>query len=337
MKSKIAELGEARKWGKAPNVVYYYDVFFEEDLLTKWSIGVKKQDPDFLQVGKVLEYEITDQENHKIKRSNPKFQNQTKTVGPITQKAVNALTSTSLIGFLDNFKESDLIFIDIETARAVKKLEIGTPLYDAWEYKNRYNNELERKTGEKTTLEDYFNEKAALYAAFSKIVAIVVGRIKGDTLATKSYALSKANKWNEAPMLNAFNDDVNLFLEKNPSTVFVGWASKTFDEPFLSKRMYVHNIKPNILLDTVHLKPWEKPGVDLKELWQGGAFYPDSLIAATAALGIPSSKSDMDGSMVGEAFYAGEIDKIVTYCKADVLAEANVYRRLAGKSLLTLA
>lgn len=88
---------------------------------------------------------------------------------------------------LDNVNESDLIFFDIETAKAVEKIEKGTPIWDAWAYKSRYENELNRKTGKEYTPQEYFDDKSALYAVFGKVVAIVAGRINEDVLFTKRY------------------------------------------------------------------------------------------------------------------------------------------------------
>lgn len=344
MKAKITEVTFGKEWGKAPNKVYYYNILLEGQGDKTWNIGVKTQDPDFLTVGQTLEYEVSDVEKRKIKKVSAKLANNTPggsgfAKGGFKKKQAPTVdpNSKSLIRHLDNFAEEDIIFIDIETARAVKELQKGTPLYEAWEYKNRYNNELERKTGEPVTLEEYFKDKAALYAAFAKVVTIVVGRVSGNTLKTKTYSMSKKDKWNEEPFLREFNDDVATILSKRPKTVFAGWANQSFDQPFLAKRMYTHDIQPNMLLDTAHLKPWEIPGFDLKELWKGTAFYPDSLLAAAVALGLPSPKSKMEGSEVGEAFYLGKIDDINEYCRMDVLTEANIYRKLAGKSILTLA
>lgn len=61
---------------------------------------------------------------------------------------------------LENLNENDLCFYDIETARAVEVLVEGTPIYDAWKYKARYQNELNKKTGQEYTLEEYYYEKA---------------------------------------------------------------------------------------------------------------------------------------------------------------------------------
>jgi uncharacterized protein YprB with RNaseH-like and TPR domain len=340
MKAKITKSEFTKEWGKGFNVVFYHNVWLEGQGDQPWNIGAKKQDPDFLQPGKTLEYEIADESKRKIKKL--KIENQAPASGgykPSYKQKTEAVdtNSTSLIRSLDRVAESDLIFIDIETVRVVKELKEGTPIYDAWEYKNRYNNELEKKTGERTTLEDYFNDKAALYATFGKVVVIVVARIKPDgTLSTKTYSMSKETKWSEEVLLKEFNDDIIKILEKNPSTVFAGWANKTFDQPYLAKRMYVHGIQPNILLDTNHLKPWEIPGIDLKNEWQGSAFYPDSLIACAVALGIQSPKSKMDGSEVGEYFYKGKIAEIAEYCAADVVTSVNIYRKLKNQPLLSV-
>jgi predicted PolB exonuclease-like 3'-5' exonuclease len=339
MKAVISEVKFIKKWGDGMKAIHYHDVWFE-GVDGKWNIGAKAEMPDFLAPGKTLEYEITDAEKKKIKRLTDQNKNKSTSSwnGGNRKPAPPPVNpdSPSLIAALDNFNESDIIFIDIETVRGVKELKAGSPLYDAWEYKNRYNNELERKTGEKVTLEEYFLEKAALYAVFAKVVAIVVGRIVEGQLKTKKYLVSKDNGWSEGAALKEFNDDVNTILQKNPSTIFSGWANKTFDQPFLAKRMYVNGIKPNRLLDTAHLKPWEIPGFDLKELWQGSAFYPDSLIAVAVALGLQSPKAKMDGSQVGEYYYAGKTAEIGEYCEADVLTSANIYRKLVSKPTLTL-
>lgn len=341
MKAKITKVEYVKEWGTGLHKIHYHNVWFDGSD-KKWNIGAKVANPDFLTVGEYLQYEIVDEAKNKIKRV-PAAAMSNQAVGggkkpSFTKKTtptVNA-NSTSLIRHLDNFNESDLIFIDIETVRSVKELKEGTPLHDAWLYKTRYNNELERKSGETVTPEAYFDEKAALYAPFAKVVTIVVGRIVGDELKTKSYAVSKKDKWDEAVPLRQFNDDVNTVLDKNPNSVFVGWANIGFDQPFLMKRMIVHGIQPNLLLDTAHLKPWEVPGFDLKEMWKGTSFYPDSLISVAVALGLPSPKTKMDGAEVGEAFYKGKIDDIVEYCTGDVLTSANVYRKFVNKPLLTL-
>src|SRR3990172_8456033 len=78
---------------------------------------------------------------------------------------------------LEKVQAEDVVFLDIETVSIVENLEEYTPLHAAWSYKARYANEINKKTGIQLTAEEYFKEKAALYAPFAKIICITVGRI----------------------------------------------------------------------------------------------------------------------------------------------------------------
>ena len=70
---------------------------------------------------------------------------------------------------------------------------------------------------------------------------------------------------------------------------------------------------------------------DTMEMWKFGGRDYTSLDVLSMALGIPSPKSEMDGSQVGEAFHKGEIEKIATYCSRDVFTTANCYFKMTGK------
>lgn len=239
---------------------------------------------------------------------------------------------------LRQYRESDLLFMDIETARVVPKLEKGTPLHEAWEYKTRHNNEYQEKLnrsgnkGVEVSFEEFFEEKAALYGPFARIVTIVMGRINGETLSAKAYA-----DVDEKKLLEAFTKDLAMFTNSRPDACFCTFNGKGFDEPMIAKRMIVNGLTLPPLLDQQHLKPWETKGLDLSALWKGNSFFPDSLIAVGAALGLPSPKTSMSGSDVGDAFYAGKLEDIKKYCTQDVLCTANIYRKFAGKSLVQLA
>lgn len=225
---------------------------------------------------------------------------------------------------LENLNENDLCFYDIETARAVETLEEGTPIYDAWKYKARYQNELNKKTGQEYTLEEYYYEKAPLYAPFGRVVTIVVGRIKDNKIYLKSYA-----SYAEKELLQEFNRDLELVYQSNPKTRFVSFNGVGFDTPYLEKRSIINGVKPSNLLQESHLEPWKVTQLDLSKIWKGNAFYPDSLVAVATALGLPSPKDALDGSEVSNAFYDKRLPEIVKYCLKDVETTARVYRKLA--------
>jgi 3'-5' exonuclease len=327
MEQKIKEAVFTKEWtGGKGGSIFYHNVTFVDG--TTWNIGAKQANPDFLKAGQVLEYEIADAEKKKIKRAKKEFgsfSNFKKMAPP----SVNP-NSTSLVRMLDKYPEEEIIFFDIETCRGVDQLKKGTALYDAWEYKSRYNNELNRKTGETYSMEEYFVDKAALYAPFAKVVCIVAGKIKGSELKVKEY------KGDESDLLKDFNEDIKKILSVTPNAVLCGWANVGFDQPFLMKRMLVHGIQPNLLLDTAHLKPWELAALDLKSVWQATSFYPDSLQSVAVTMGLPTPKSGMDGSQVSDAFFEGKIDDIVKYCAQDVLACANIYRKFVGGTKVSL-
>ena len=225
---------------------------------------------------------------------------------------------------LENLNENDLCFYDIETARAIEVLVEGTPIYDAWKYKARYQNELNKKTGQEYTLEEYYYEKAPLYAPFGRVVTIVVGRIKDNRIYLKSYS-----SYNEKELLEDFNRDLELVYQSNPKTRFVSFNGVGFDTPYLEKRSIINGVKPANLLQESHLEPWKVTQLDLSKIWKGNAFYPDSLVAVATALGLPSPKDALDGSEVSNAFYDRRLPEIVKYCLKDVETTVRVYRKLA--------
>ena len=225
---------------------------------------------------------------------------------------------------LENLNENDLVFYDIETARGVKELEPNTQLYDAWKYKARYQNELNKKTGQEYTIEEYYYEKAPLYAPFGRVVTIVVGRIKDNKIHLKSYA-----SYDEKELLKEFNKDLDLVFQNNPKTRFVSFNGVGFDTPYLEKRSIINGINPANLLQESHLEPWKVTQLDLSKIWKGNAFYPDSLIAVATALGLPSPKDALDGSEVSNAFYECRLEEIKNYCLKGVETTARVYRKMA--------
>jgi hypothetical protein len=100
--------------------------------------------------------------------------------------------------------------------------------------------------------------------------------------------------------------------------------------------MIVHQIE---LPETLHLfgkKPWEVPHLDTLELWRFGDYkHYTSLSLLTSILGIPSPKTDLDGSKVAQVYYKDkDIQRIVQYCEADTLAVAQVLLRYSNLPLI---
>lgn len=219
---------------------------------------------------------------------------------------------------------SNVKFIDIETARLVERLELDTPLFDSWVYK------LKREKYEMSNEEaiEFFEERAALYPEFAKVVCISIGSVVGGKFYCKSYS------GDEATLLKQFNDDLNTVTDKNFRTRLCGIALTRFDLPFLNKRMVINGVRPNHLIDTGELKPWEVTTVDLDKIWKGTGSTHASLLNMTTALGIPSPKSDISGADVGRVYYEGDVERIVKYCERDILAPANIVYKIKHGKLL---
>lgn len=232
-----------------------------------------------------------------------------------------------------NLKLDNLVFIDIETVRENETLDLSSSEFDAWKYQNQRN----YPDATDVELQELYIDKAALYAEFAKIVCITVGRIDGNKLKMRSY-----NDTDEKVLLQKFNDDLTKVTDAQPNTAFCAHAGIGFDIPFIFKRMMVHQVVPNELLETAFAKPWElaEQIIDTKDAWKGTAFAATSLMVIAHALGIPSPKDDISGADVGKVYYSGEegaIARITKYCEKDVLTTANVVRRCRFEPLLEAA
>lgn len=224
---------------------------------------------------------------------------------------------------LKNIDLENVVFFDIETVRIEDKLEKDTDLYRSWEYKMRYSREAESKM-EATSLEESYNNKAALYAEFAKVVCITIGKIKDGQLMLKSFY------GEEGDMLRSFADVLNGMNAKNKYLQLAGHAIIGFDIPFLMRRCLINGVEVPNLLDTSMSKPWEVTAIDTMNIWKATSFYGASLLNIATAFGLPSPKMDVAGYETSDVYWKeGEkgLKRIVEYCERDVLTVANIVRK----------
>jgi 3'-5' exonuclease len=222
---------------------------------------------------------------------------------------------------------NDILFFDCEMVRRNKELVIGSEEHFLFREKERDRTTDEYLDDE--ILIDLYQRKAALKPAFNKIVCISIGAMKDDVLNIKSF----------------YGDDEKKLVEdfykvvkppKTPYTSVCGWNIKGFDLPMTRFASLRHGVNPvNHSFNDSGKKPWELPGVvDLMEDIKGTYFTPFSLNEVCYMLDIPSPKSDLiSGSMVSDIYYEGGIEEIQKYCKRDVLAVVNVFKKLRGEEL----
>lgn len=223
---------------------------------------------------------------------------------------------------------NDVVFIDIETVKAEKQLIQGTPLWEAWQYKNKSGRD---PIGANDIVKS-FDEQASLYAEFGKIVCITIGKVKGETLKLKSYAVD-----DEKQLLSDFAAALEGIVAANKKTILCGHAIKGFDIPWIVRRCIVHQVELPNILDLNHLKPWEMTSIlDTMEIWKGGAFNGASLIAIAVALGIANPKDELEGSETSTTYYNEQygLGKIQAYCEKDVATVAQIFRKCRYEPLL---
>ncbi|RYD91164.1 MAG: 3'-5' exonuclease, partial [Sphingobacteriales bacterium] len=170
-------------------------------------------------------------------------------------------------------------------------------------------------------------ERAGIYAEFGKIICISCGCIHADgderKLLLKSYAGD-----DEAALLREFATSLQQHWAR-PDRYLCAHNGKEFDYPYLCRRMIINGIAIPEPLLIAGRKPWEVRHLDTMELWKFGDFKSyTSLNLLAAALGVPSPKDDIDGSMVGDVYWKEkDLDRIVRYCQKDVITLANVLLR----------
>lgn len=216
---------------------------------------------------------------------------------------------------LQHIKLVKLLFLDIETAsEEASFLKLEEPKQIFWGKKHYYiqSEELD------TPLHSY-NERAAIYAEFGKVICISCGYFKGDKLYIRSFY-----KTSEAELLQSFS----TFLERQ-NLVLCGHNIKEFDVPFLCRRMLVNHISLPKVLNIAGKKPWEVNFVDTLQLWKFGDYKSyTSLDLLAHIFKIPSSKDDINGSQVAEVYWQEkDLSRIVKYCQKDVVTVVRLVQR----------
>lgn len=141
-----------------------------------------------------------------------------------------------------------------------------------------------------------------------------------------------ANAENEAALLNCFAEEMRDAI--NQSTQFdicvIGHNVSSFDLRFLVQRFIVNGIRPPMAIHRAAMaKPWEADKVfDTMVQWNPDKDKRVSLDKLCFALGIPTPKTDLDGSKVAAYVAAGRLDEVVAYCRRDVEAVRQVHARM---------
>lgn len=221
-----------------------------------------------------------------------------------------------------------ILFLDIETVSAKRTFaELDDRFQPLWEKKTK---------NLKTELspEESYPERAAISAEFGRIIVIGVGYF-AETLEGLVFRCKAISGEDERRILQEFTELLNQISAKE-SWKLCAHNGKEFDFPYICRRLIINELPLPKVLNQMGRKPWETPFLDTMEMWKFGDFKAyTSLELMAACLGIPGSKDDIDGSQVGKVFYeTGDLDRIATYCRKDVIVLAQVYMRLMGLGIM---
>ncbi|HSF14520.1 MAG TPA: ribonuclease H-like domain-containing protein [Vicinamibacteria bacterium] len=112
------------------------------------------------------------------------------------------------------------------------------------------------------------------------------------------------------------------WLSDTRPKLLVTFNGKRFDVPYLEIRSAIHGIEPESSFSSI-------AHIDLRQTLEGDERRRrGSLDYFCAIFGIPSPKTELDGSRVEEAFGQGRIEEITRYCLEDCRATAALYKRL---------
>lgn len=232
---------------------------------------------------------------------------------------------------MQNIRLENLLLIDIET---VSEHANFNELNENW--KQLWEEKVQRQLPENVTAAEFYPQRAAVMAEFSKVVCISVGYFK------------KENKDIHLRVKSFYGDDEKILLldfltalqkmeaNNNNKWTFTGHNIKEFDIPFICRRLLINGLSIPPFLDFQNMKPWETNMIDTFQYWRFGDYkHYTSLKLLAAALNVPSPKDDIDGSMVGDVYWAEKnLERIVTYCQKDVVTTANIVLRFKNLPLL---
>ncbi len=231
---------------------------------------------------------------------------------------------------MQNIKLENVLLIDIETVSQQPDFNLLDESWQQlWEEKTR------RSLPDFTTAAEFYPQRAGVMAEFAKIVCISVGYFtkQGEALQLRIKSFYGDD---EKKILQDLITMLNQVETKNNKWCFAGHNIKEFDIPFMCRRLLVNNLPIPPYLDFQNMKPWDTNTIDTFQYWRFGDYKNyTSLKLLAAALGVPSPKDDIDGSMVADVYWNQKnIDRIVTYCQKDVLTVANIILRFKNLPLL---
>jgi len=223
----------------------------------------------------------------------------------------------------------DMLFLDVETASGVRYYtDLPERMQLLWNKKAQKITKNLFLSQEECI--QVYDEKAAIFAEFNKIICISVGYLAYDedeiVLKVKSYFGD-----NEKEILKEFSSLLKKHYNNLEKYYLCGHNIKEFDCPVICRRMLIHDLELPKLLNLSRKKPWQVGHlIDTLEMWKFGDYKSYiSLDLLSAVLDISSTKTNLVGSLVSRVYWEyNDIERIKLYCEQDVVTTVSVFLRL---------
>ncbi len=226
---------------------------------------------------------------------------------------------------------TELLLLDIET---VPQFPSFAGMDPGWQ--GLFLDKIAKTVPEDITAEERYRKKAGILAEFGKIICISTAFFYENEDKQLCLKMKSISGNDEVEILRIFTDLCNKMYQHNRGFQFGGHNIKEFDIPYICRRLLINHLALPEYLQLHDKKPWEVKMFDTLNWWKfGDNKNYISLHLLANVLGIPTSKSDIDGSMVQDVYYKeNNLQRIVDYCQRDVVVTANVILRFKNLPLL---
>ncbi len=223
-----------------------------------------------------------------------------------------------------------LFIIDIET---VPQFPDYTMLSNEWQ--RRWWQKIAKTIPENMAPEESYRQKAGILAEFGKIICISIGCFQ-EKNGEQTFLIKSIYGNDEKQLLKDFLKASNKFCERKNGFNFAGHNIREFDVPYICRRLLINGLELPQYLCLNDKKPWEVEMFDTLHWWRFGDYKNYiSLDLLASVMNVPTSKGDIDGSLVQDVYYKEKnLKRIVDYCQKDVEVVANLLLRFNNMSLL---
>lgn len=227
---------------------------------------------------------------------------------------------------------TNLLLLDIETVPQVDDFNLLSP-----EWQTLFWNKISKTMPENTSPEEGYKKRGGILAEFGKIICISTAFFQETPEKKLILKIKSIFNDDEVALLKSFIALCDKMYKYDRNFQFAGHNIREFDIPYICRRMLILNLPLPEYLQLNDKKPWEVKMLDTMNWWKfGDNKNYVSLNLLASVLGIPTSKTDIDGSMVQEVYYKDKnLQRIVDYCQLDVIVTANIILRFKHQEMLT--